>query len=225
MTGAPRASAARVARDLARRDRVLAGLVERYGPPRLGARVPVEQRFAVLARAILYQQLAGGAARAIHGRFVAALGGEVSPERVLAAGPEALAAAGLSRAKAAAVRDLAEKVITGEVALAGLGRQPDDEVVAHLVRVRGIGRWTAEMFLLSSLRRPDVWPVDDFGVRAGYARAWSLGALPSPAELAPLGERFRPFRSTVAWYCWRAADEPKPDATTTGRPGRPRVGG
>jgi len=212
VTGTPRPSATQVASDLARRDPVLARLVERYGPPRLGARVPVERRFAVLARAILYQQLAGGAARAIHGRFVAALDGEVTPERVLAAGPDVLATAGLSGAKAAAVRDLAEKVVTGEVALAGLGRQSDDDVVAHLVRVRGIGRWTAEMFLLSSLRRPDVWPVDDFGVRAGYARAWHLDAHPSPAELAPLGERFRPLRSTVAWYCWRVADEPKAES-------------
>ncbi len=190
---------------------MLARLVERHGVPRFGARVPVDQRFAVLVRAILSQQLAAGAARAIHGRFVTALGGRVTPARVLAAPPEMAAGAGLSRAKAAAVRDLAEKVSTGQVALSGLGRRSDDEVVAHLVTVRGIGRWTAEMFLLSSLRRPDVWPVDDLGVRAGYARAWGLDALPTPGELAPLGDRFRPLRSTVAWYCWRAADEPAAD--------------
>lgn len=209
--------AARVAAELATRDRVLAGLVERYGAPRRGAPVTVDQRFAVLVRAILYQQLAGSAARAIHGRFVAVLGGQVTPERVLATEPEALAAAGLSGAKSAAVRDLAEKVAMGQIALHRLGRQSDDEVVAHLVTVRGIGRWTAEMFLLSSLRRPDVWPVDDLGVRAGYARAWDLDALPSPKELETLGDRFRPFRSTVAWYCWRAADEPKADREA--RPG------
>ncbi len=106
----------------------------------------------------------------------------------------------------AALRDLAGKVESGEVALDRMGRLPDDEVVEHLTRVRGIGTWTAQMFLLSSLGRLDVWPVGDYGVRAGFARAWDLPDLPRPADLDPLGEPFRPYRSLVAWYCWRVVD-------------------
>lgn len=195
--------------ELAAVDPVLAALVARHGPARLGHRVPAGTRFAVLTRSILYQQLARQAARAIHARFVAALGGEVTPARVLATPPDVLAGCGLSRAKAAAIADLAAKVASGQVSLERIGRLPDEEVVAHLVQVRGIGVWTAEMFLLSSLGRLDVWPVGDFGVRAGYAAAWGLVEPPSPKELTALGERFRPYRSVVAWYCWRAADERK----------------
>ena len=202
----------RAAGELAARDPVLRALVRRYGTPRLGARVPADQRFAVLARAICHQQLAGAAARAIHGRFAAALGGRVAAEEVLAAPAEALSGAGLSRAKVAAVRDLAEKVVRGQVVLEALGRRSDEDVIAELVTVRGIGRWTAEMFLLSSLRRPDVWPVDDLGVRAGFAAAWGLEVLPSPGQLGALGEPFGPWRSTVAWYCWRVADQGPPAA-------------
>lgn len=197
------------ASELAARDPVLADLVERHGPARLGRRVPVGTRFALLIRSICYQQLAGQAASAIHTRFIAALGGEVTPDRVLAAPPDVLTGAGLSRAKVMAVTDLANKVSAGQVSLERIGRLADDEVVTHLVQVRGIGVWTAEMFLLSSLGRIDVWPVGDFGVRAGYAIAWGLDEPPSPKELAGLGERFRPYRSVVAWYCWKAADERK----------------
>lgn len=209
MSTPARPTPTRAARELARRDPVVAELVKRHGPPRLAGRPPSSERFASLARSVLYQQLAGGAAQAIHGRFVTALGGVVTPESVLAAGPETLAGCGLSRAKAASVYDLAEKVTSGTVSLGRIGRLSDDAVVAHLVQVRGIGPWTAEMFLLSSLRRLDVWPVGDYGVRAGYARAFGLDAPPSPKELGPLGERFRPYRSVLAWYCWRAADEDK----------------
>ena len=156
-------------------------------------------------RSITYQQLAGPAAAAIHGRLVAALGGEVTPDRLLALSAEALRSAGMSTNKAASVRDLAAKVLDGTVVLdpRGVSRESDDEVIVRLSTVRGIGRWTAEMFLIFQLRRLDVWPAGDLGVRRGYGLAWGV-PMPTARELQPLGERFRPYRSVVAWYCWRA---------------------
>jgi len=195
---------------LVTRDPVLAGLVERHGHAPRRRPVPVARRFESLAEAIVYQQLAGRAAATIHGRFVAALDGTVTPASVLAAPDEVLAGCGLSRAKAASIRDLADHVASGRLALDRMGRLPDDEVVAHLTKVRGIGPWTAQMFLLSTLGRLDVWPTGDYGVRAGFGKAWGLGAPPAPQELDELGEPFRPYRSLVAWYCWRVADE-RPD--------------
>lgn len=205
---------------LSGRDPVVAGLASRFDPPRLGRgrRAPAATRFAALAESILYQQLAGKAALAIHTRFVSALDGEVTARRVLDTDPERLAACGLSRAKLAAITDLAERVEAGEVSFERIGRLSDDEVVAQLTRVRGVGRWTAEMFLIFTLGRLDVWPVDDYGVRAGYAAAWSLGGLPKPAELESMGERYRPFRTVVAWYCWRAIEEQRALAKATSRP-------
>ncbi|HXQ44068.1 MAG TPA: hypothetical protein VN816_05485 [Acidimicrobiales bacterium] len=202
--------AARAAAVLAASDPVLSTLVERYGPPRIGGRRPARSRFAVLASAICYQQLAGKAASTIHGRFVAAVGGEVTPESVLAAPTDVLRGAGLSAAKAAAVKDLAQKVADGHVSLDRIGRLSDEDVVDHLVQVRGIGRWTAEMFLLGTLGRLDVWPVGDYGVRAGFASAWGLPGIPAPGELLDHGEAFRPYRSVVAWYCWQVVDNPTP---------------
>jgi DNA-3-methyladenine glycosylase II len=108
------------------------------------------------------------------------------------------------------VTDLAQKVISGQVSLDRIGRLSDEEVVEHLVQVRGIGRWTAEMFLLGTLGRLDVWPTGDYGVRAGFASAWGLPEIPAPADLVEFGEPFRPYRSVVAWYCWRVADNPTP---------------
>jgi 3-methyladenine DNA glycosylase/8-oxoguanine DNA glycosylase len=192
---------------LAGRDRVLASLVERHGPPPRRRPAPSSQRFAELAEIIVYQQLAGKAAATIHGRFVQAMGGSVTPDGVLAATPDLLATTGLSRAKAASIRDLAEKVMTGEVALERIGRLSDDAVIEHLTRVRGIGPWTAQMFLLGTLGRLDVWPTGDYGVRAGFAAAWGLSEIPSSKELVALGEPFSPYRSVVAWYCWRVLDD------------------
>jgi DNA-3-methyladenine glycosylase II len=192
---------------LRERDPVLAALIDRHGPPPPRRRVPAARRFADLAEMIVYQQLAGKAAASIHGRFVVALGGAVSPEAVLAASPELLSSCGLSGAKSASIRDLADKVRCGEVELDRIGRLNDDQVVEHLTRVRGIGPWTAQMFLMSTLGRLDVWPVGDFGVRAGFGRAWGLGGIPAPGELVELGEPFRPYRSLVAWYCWQVADD------------------
>jgi O-6-methylguanine DNA methyltransferase len=165
--------------------------------------------FAALAEAIVYQQLHGKAAATIFGRFQALYPGKrfPQPESVLATPDETLRAAGLSRNKLLAIRDLAERCRAGSVpALAALRRMPDDEVIQCLTAVRGIGRWTAEMLLLFRLGRPDVLPVDDYGVRKGFAVVFHRKELPAPAELARHGERWRPYRSVASWYLWRAAD-------------------
>jgi len=167
----------------------------------------VDRRFADLARNIVYQQLAGKAAASIHGRFVDALEGDVCAERVLATPEPLLRSCGLSGSKTLSILDLADKVSSGTVVLDRIGRLSDEEVVSHLTVVRGVGPWTAQMFLISTLSRLDVWPTGDYGVRAGFARAWSLDEVPAPKELEELGERYRPYRSLVAWYCWRAADD------------------
>lgn len=189
-------------------DPVFGPLVEEVGPLRI--RPPLASHFAALVRAICYQQLAGAAASTIHGRFVDALDGDVSPEAVEAAPDEPLRGAGLSRSKLASIRDLAQKVGDGTVPLDDVERLTDEEVKQRLVTVRGIGPWTADMFLIFQLRRPDVWPVGDLGVRAGYAQLHGLEEPPSPKELEPLGEPYRPWRSAAAWYCWRAVETVTP---------------
>ena len=196
---------AAAARILAERDPVIARLLDQTGPPKLAR--PTESHFATLVRAIVYQQLAGRAAAAIHGRLIAALDGDVRPETLITLSDESLRAVGLSRNKMASLRDLAAKVLDGTVVLSprGLSRESDDEIVARLSAVRGIGPWTAEMFLLFQLRRLDVWPVGDLGVRRGYGLAWQVPT-PTARELQPLGDPFRPYRSVAAWYCWRAAE-------------------
>jgi DNA-3-methyladenine glycosylase II len=192
--------------ELARRDPTLGEVVEKVGPPDLRRGRPRRTHFAELVRAICYQQLAGAAARAIHGRVEALFDGVPTAEAVLATPDEQLRAAGLSAAKTASIRDLATRVADGEVELDRVSRLSDDEIVRELTLVRGIGRWTAEMFLMFQLGRLDVWPVDDFGVRKGFARIYSLPETPTPKALAPLGDGYRPYRSIAAWYCWRAAD-------------------
>jgi DNA-3-methyladenine glycosylase II len=200
-----RVSHAEAAGVLASRDAVLAGLVEAAGPIRIGRRTG--SHFAGLVEAIVYQQLAGPAASAIHRRLVAALDEDVQPEALLALSDETLRAAGLSANKARSLRDLAAKVLDGTVVLSprGLSRQSDEEVIARLSTVRGIGPWTAQMFLIFRLRRLDVWPTGDFGVRQGYGLAWNVPT-PTARELEPLGDPYRPYRTVVAWYCWRAVE-------------------
>jgi DNA-3-methyladenine glycosylase II len=191
---------------LARQEPRFAAVVEALGPADLRRGRPRRTHFAELVRAICYQQLAGAAARTIHGRLEAALDGTPTPEGVLALPVETLRAAGLSANKAASVRDLAQKVVDGDVELDRVARLSDDEIVRELTLVRGIGRWTAEMFLMFQLGRLDVWPVDDLGVRKGYAMLFGLDLAPTAKALEPLGEPLRPYRSLAAWYCWRAAD-------------------
>jgi DNA-3-methyladenine glycosylase II len=184
-------------------DPALARLIETVGPIRYRPRNP-DGPFGALVRAIVFQQLAGRAAVAIHGRVRALVDGPLTPERLAEVPDDALRAAGLSGAKLAALRDLSTKLLDGSVTLDGTSRRSDDEVIAQLVTVRGIGRWTAEMFLMFEQRRLDVWPVDDLGVRQGYGLTWSIDPPPTARELQPLGDRFRPYRSVVARYCWEA---------------------
>ena len=190
---------------IARRDRVMAKLIGRHRPFHLPR--PDSHHFAALAESILYQQLAGSAAAAIHRSFVALFDGKLSPDAVLALHPRRLRTVGLSRSKALAIRDLATKIVDGTVRLQRIGRLSDEDIITALSTVRGIGRWTAEMFLIFQLRRLDVWPIGDYGVRKGYALAYGLKQLPTPKELDALGERFRPYRTVAAWYCWRAVTE------------------
>jgi DNA-3-methyladenine glycosylase II len=183
----------------------MAGLMDRTGRFRLAR--PTMDHFAALAESILYQQLAGAAAAAIHRRFVALFDGDLSPEAVLGVPEPKLRAAGLSGSKAASIRDLAAKVAEGTVPLERISRLSDEEIINRLSVVRGIGRWTAEMFLIFQLRRLDVWPVDDYGVRQGWSLAYGLNGLLKPKQLEGEGDRFRPYRTVVAWYCWQAVHE------------------
>ena len=180
------------------------------GPPHI--RPPQDTYFAALCRSIVFQQLAGRAAAAIHGRFLLAVGPELTHEAVLGANEADLRAAGLSAAKTASLRDLAARVGDGTVPLDGIEALGDDEIVARLVSVRGIGRWTAEMFLIFQLRRPDVWPVGDLAVRRGYAVMHGLEEWPKPKALERLGEAYRPWRTVAAWYCWRMTEVVLPSA-------------
>ena len=201
----PRVSAAAATAEVGKRDPVMAGLIDRARPLRI--RPPRDpDPFVELAQAIAYQQLAGRAAAAIWGRVAAMFDGDMTPERVLATPDEAFRAAGFSGSKTRSVKDLADKILTGVVPVDRLKRMPDDEVVERLSQVRGIGRWTAEMFLIFTLRRMDVWPVLDYGVRNGYRIAYRLPELPTPKALEAEGERFRPYRTVAAWYCWRALE-------------------
>jgi len=192
------------ARSLARRDPVIAEMFERHGPPALQR--DLGSHFAALARSICFQQLAGRAATTIHGRFLALVDGIPTPDNVLALAGEDMRAAGLSANKAASIRDLATKCVDGTVELDRLSALGDDVIINELTTVRGIGVWTAQMFLMFQLGHLDVWPVLDLGVRSGFARLYGRDAPLSPVQMLQEGERFTPYRSIVAWYCWRAVD-------------------
>ncbi len=168
--------------------------------------------FDALAESIAYQQLSGKAAATIWKRVRALYPRSkyLDPQRVLETPDEKLRGAGLSRNKVAAVKDLAAKTIDGTVPSARrLAKMSDEEIVARLITVRGIGRWTVEMLLLFDLGRPDVWPVSDYGVQKGFAKTFGKRKLPKPKQLMKLGEKWRPHRSVAAWYFWRALDAPE----------------
>lgn len=198
--------------ELSGRHPVLADLHARHGAPRIGPGARPDARFEVLAESIAYQQLAGRAAATIWGRVRSAVGEPFSPAAVLSTPPESLRAAGLSGAKTTALLDLAAKCADGTVRLDRVGRMDDATVVEHLTVVRGIGPWTAQMFLLFDLRRLDVWPTGDYGVRAGFAKAFALDDLPTERQLAELGAPYAPYRSVLAWWCWREVDTVTPVA-------------
>ena len=194
-------------RHLAAADPTLARLMKRAGPFSMQIR-HLHNPFEALARNIIYQQLHGNAAAAIHKRVLELFGrNKLSPRDVLAAPDADLRGAGLSGAKLAALKDLAAKTLDGTVpTLARLKRMDDEEIVERLTQVRGIGRWTVEMLLMSRLGRPDVLPVGDFAVRKGFALTYGLAEMPKPKELEQYGERWRPYRSVASWYMWRALE-------------------
>jgi DNA-3-methyladenine glycosylase II len=197
---------AQIAQSLSEADPALAALIDQVGPPPRRRPLPVAERFGILARAILHQQLATKAAATITSRVKESLGGSISPEGLLVAEPGLLRGCGVSGAKEAALRDLATHVTDGRLSLERLGRLDDEVVIDQLVAVRGIGRWTAEMFLMGSLGRHDVWPVGDLGVRNGWALLTRAASTPAPGEMAHAADHLRPWRSSVAWCCWRAVD-------------------
>jgi DNA-3-methyladenine glycosylase II len=186
-------------------DPVLARVIEQVGALTLEAR---EGTFRMLSRAIFFQQLAGPAARAILGRVLATLGADeeswYTPAVFLKATDEELRAAGLSRQKLAYLRDLAEKFASGELGEDGFAELDDEAVITRVSTVKGIGRWTGEMFLIFSLGRPDVLPVDDLGVRRGMQITYGFSELPKPDEMRRIAEPWRPYRSAGTWYMWRA---------------------
>lgn len=189
-------------------DPAMAEAIAAYGPCTLVKGRAAGGAFGALARSICYQQLAGRAAAAIHGRFAALYGGTPTAAAVAATPDDVFRQAGLSANKAASIKDLAAKTLDGTVRLERWAAQTDDEIIERLTLVRGIGPWTAQMFLMFQLNRPDVWPAADFGVGVGYARIHGLPKAPTARELVALGDPYRPYRTIAAWYCWRAVDTP-----------------
>jgi 3-methyladenine DNA glycosylase/8-oxoguanine DNA glycosylase len=190
----------------------MAELIERVGPFTVRTNRFVRP-FDALAESIAYQQLSGKAAATIFGRVRALFPRRkwFSPQLVIDTADELLRGAGLSQSKMIALKDLAAKTIDGTVPSAkALARMADEEIIARLTAVRGIGRWTVEMLLLFELGRPDVWPVTDYGVQKGFAKTFKKRKLPTPKQLMKHGEKWRPYRSVAAWYFWRALDVKTP---------------
>ncbi len=193
-------------------------VIEAVGPPRI--REPLPSAFQALARSIIFQQLSGKAADTILGRFVALFGEDPSaqgptdpvhglfpgPAQVLAADEERLRSAGVSRAKAAALRDLAAHFAGDALSVERFAGWSDDEIITHLTRVRGVGPWTAQMFLMFQLQRPDVLPTGDVGMNRAMARLYGLDAPPAPTEVERIGAPWRPWATVACWYLWRSED-------------------
>lgn len=202
-----RFSAGAAYRHLRRADPVLGRLIAEHGPytPR-----PSTDPYASLVRTILFQQLAGAAASAIQRRLYAMYGGDETrtpePSELLATSDEGFRGVGVSRQKAGYLRDLAQHVADGALDFAHIDEWPDEEVSAHLTAVRGIGEWSAHMFLMFQLGRADVLPVGDLGVRIGMGIAYDLGGAPTPKEALAIGAPWAPYRSVGSWYMWRAAE-------------------
>lgn len=193
---------------LAASDPKMGSLIARVGPLRLLVN-PMESPFVALLKAIVYQQLTGKAAFTILGRVKARFGGRPpKPEELLMTSDDDLRACGLSRAKVAGLKDLSTKTLDGVVpSLRALRSMDDDAIIDRLVTIRGIGRWSVEMLLIFRLGRPDIFPIDDYGMRKGLTRVLGEGGdLLSPRQTAPIGERWRPYRTMASWYLWRAAE-------------------
>jgi 3-methyladenine DNA glycosylase/8-oxoguanine DNA glycosylase len=203
---------------LRRSDPRLAEVIDRLGPCRLEID-PAVTPYAALLESIVYQQLTGKAAATIFRRLCGLFdSGRVPRARAIAEAPiERLREAGLSQAKARAVKDLAEKALARRIpGRARLAAMSDEEIIERLTEVRGVGRWTVEMLLIFTLGRPDVLPVHDYGVRKGFARAFGKRKLPAPKALARHGERWRPYRTVASWYLWRVLDGPADWASREG---------
>ena len=198
---------ARARRALLRKDPVLAAIIKRHGPCGLGAARERFDHFAMMVRAIVFQQLSTKAATTIHDRLMGLLPGGVPNAAALAAlTDEQLRGAGISRQKALYLRDLCDKVASGAVQLDLVDALDDEAVIAALTTVKGVGRWTAEMFLIFRLQRPDVLPVGDLGIVTAVQRAYGLRKPPTPDRLRRIGEAWRPYRSIACWYLWRSLD-------------------
>jgi DNA-3-methyladenine glycosylase II len=196
---------------LCRVDARLAQLIERVGPYAL----PVtRQPFVALIGSIVHQQVSMSAAAAILRRLRSRCGGRLSPRAILRLSAASLRGVGLSRQKAAYVRNIAKAFARRTVSAAKLRRMPDEDVIAAVTAIQGVGRWTAEMLLIFCLERPDVWPVDDFGLRKAMQIFLGLGALPTPAAIRDAGDRWRPYRSCATWYLWRSLDAPRLPSVT-----------
>ena len=193
-------------RHLARRDRVMKKLIPKFGEARLASR---GDAFTTLARSIVGQQISVKAAQSVWDRFAAAVGGRsthLAPERVVALKPERMRAAGLSARKCEYLLDLAGHFAGGRVHVGQWAEMDDEAIIEELVAIRGIGRWTAEMFLIFHLLRPDVLPLDDIGLLRGISHNYFSGEPVSRAEARELGEGWAPFRSVATWYIWRSLD-------------------
>jgi DNA-3-methyladenine glycosylase II len=191
-------------RHLTTRDPVLGALIKRLGPYQMEFREPTLE---TLVRSIVFQQLSGKVARVIYGRLSAALpGGQVTPEGILALRPEKMRRLGLSRQKTAYIRDLARQTGRGKLEFASLPGLPDEEVITRLTAVKGIGVWTAHMFLIFALRRENVLPTGDLGVRSAIKKAYGLADLPKPREMEELARHWHPYCTVASWYLWRSLD-------------------
>ena len=197
---------ARARRLLLRRDPVLATLIRKHGPCGLAAAQRTDH-FSALVRAIVGQQLSTKAASTIHKRLIDLVaGGRATPDAVACLTDEQLRSVGLSRQKSAYLRDLCAKVDDGTVRLDALERMTDADVIVELTRVKGVGRWTAEMFLMFRLHRPDVLPVGDLGIVNAVKRVYGLRKPPTPQRIVKIGDAWRPYRSVASWYLWRSLD-------------------
>ena len=198
-------------RHLKRRDPVLGAVIRQVGPCGYSLQ---RDRFGMLVRSIVFQQISGAAARTILGRLIDALpGNKLGAEGLAALTPEEYRLAGVSKQKAGYLQSLAELSLTGDLKLTRIGRYADEEIIAQLTQVKGIGVWTAQMFLMFSLGRPDVLPWDDLGVRQAIRKLYGLPEMPTRAESERIAGPWRPYASVASWYCWRSLEIKTPDAS------------
>ncbi len=190
-------------RHLKKSDPVLATIIERIGPPRFQSRPAT---FWALARAVVFQQLNGKAAATIFNRLEEAAGGELTPVSLLTLSDEQLRAVGLSKQKSGYIRDLAQKTHSGELDFAALPAMSDEEIIEHLTRIKGIGTWTAQMFLMFALQRPNVLPTGDYGVRSAIRKHYRKRKLPTHTQIVKLARPWHPYCSIACWYLWRSMD-------------------